>query len=142
MLCPGGCRPRIFACAVIVRSQLGDACNAEVDGLGCGPRRLGPDVGICEVGVVNRALVDTPGACTEALYRTLTREACEAYRKKNAGKPLDEFDPSREIGVTRRFEPYDGAGNIIYQWGKATFRCPRPSAVARPRARPRIRSER
>jgi hypothetical protein len=131
MLCPGGCRPPIFACAVIVRSQLGDSCNAEVDGLGCGPRRPGPDVGICEIGVVNRALVDARNGCTEALFQQLTREACQAYREKNAGKPLDEFDPDRPIGVTRRFEPFDATGNIIYLWGQETFLCPRPRSPPR-----------
>jgi hypothetical protein len=54
-----------------------------------------------------------------------TGEGCAAYRKKNAGRPLDEFDPSRDIQVTRRFERYDAEGNLIDEPGIGEYRCPR-----------------
>lgn len=73
-------------------------------------------------------------SCDELLGRCLHREGCDAYRKKNAAAPLDEFDPSRAIAITRRYEPFDAAGNIILQngWDNFFF-CPPPSRPAAPR---------
>jgi hypothetical protein len=133
MLCAGSCRPRRYGCNVIVRSQMRDRCNAIPAGVGCGPRKPGPDLAQCEVGVVNRVLVDAPGDCTEARFRSITEEGCAAYRKKNAGRPLDEFDPSRDIQVTRRFERYDAEGNLIDEPGIGEYRCPRPPRRPQPR---------
>jgi hypothetical protein len=126
MLCAGICRPRLYGCTVIVRSQMSDRCNAIPAGVGCGPRNPGPALGHCDVGIVNRVLVDGPGDCTETRFRMITAEGCAAYRKKNAGRPLDEFDPDRSIQVTRRFERYDAEGNLVDEPGIGEYWCPRP----------------
>jgi hypothetical protein len=128
VFCRGRCRPAVYGCGIVIRSQMGDRCNAEAHatGLACGPRNPLPDVGICDVGVVHRVLVDAPSACTEAMFRRITREGCEAYRKKNGAKPLDEYDPDRAVRISRRIELYDRTGNMINQRVRDGFLCPPP----------------
>lgn len=58
--------------------------------------------------------------------RALAVEGCAAYRKKNAGKPLDEYDPGRMIHVTERIESFDGGGDLIDGPATRELRCPFP----------------
>jgi hypothetical protein len=99
--------------------------------VGCGPRAPAPLDGLCDIGVVGRLLVADHADCTEARFQALTRDACRVYRSKNAGKPLDEFDPARPIYVSRALEHFDRHGNLINAPEIDNRTCPPP-----PRFRP------
>jgi hypothetical protein len=129
MVCGDRCRPRLVSCAVVVRSQFRDNCYGGPAAIACGPRKPGPDLDVCDIGVVNRELVESLEACDAATFRALTAEACQAYRKKNAGRPLDEFDPDHDIWVTRHLDRFDAGGSLLDgQELTGEFRCPRPNA--------------
>jgi hypothetical protein len=125
MICGDRCRPKLVSCAVVVRSQQRDWCTAVPAGIACGPPRPEPDVTVCEVGVVHRQHVDSPAACNARIWRSLTAEACAAYRKKNAHRPIDQFDPEVPILVTRHLDRYDVGGSLIEGEGlPGAFPCP------------------
>ncbi len=131
MICGKSCRSRVVGCGVVIRAQIRDRCDAARRGLGCGPRAPGPDTTLCDIGVVNRQLVARREDCTAALYERLTAQGCEAFRKKNAARPLDEYDPGWHIHVTRVIDTFDGRGNLVSGEDVADSGCP-----AIPRAYP------
>jgi hypothetical protein len=128
MVCGGRCRPKVYGCSVLVRCQMGDRCNPIPAALGCGPMDPGPDTSRCDVGVVNHELVFARRDCTPARFRRVIDEGCRAYRRKNTGKPLDEYDPSREIPLTIAVLHFDHHGNLIDGPPLAHSQCPPPPA--------------
>jgi hypothetical protein len=98
MICGDECRPKPLSCAVVIRSQQRDHCNATAAGIGCGPRKPAPELDVCDIGVVHRELVDSIGDCDEARFLVVTAAACRAYRQKNAGGPSTSSTPIRTSG--------------------------------------------
>jgi hypothetical protein len=132
MICGDECRPKPLSCAVVIRSQQRDHCNATAAGIGCGPRKPAPELDVCDIGVVHRELVDSIGDCDEARFLVVTAAACRAYRQKNAGRPLDEFDPDQDIRVTRHLDRFDAGGSLREgQLLPGAYSCPPLPAAAK-----------
>jgi hypothetical protein len=130
IICGSQCRSISFGCVVLARSQGPDTCEPTTPGVGCGPRDPGPNLTNCEIGVGYRLLVERRQNCTRRTFQRLTAKACQAYRRKNVDRPLDEFDPSEGIHVTHFVERYNREGDAVGGGPVAELQCP----PARPRS--------
>ena len=131
VVCGERCRPPLFGCTVLLRSQTPDRCSDVPPGIACGPRAPGPEVDHCDIGVLNRELVGKRRDCTAGRFERMTAAACAAYRKKNGRRPLDEFDPSVYIHVSQLVEHYDVQGNVAGGRAVAETHCPPVAAGPR-----------
>jgi len=125
IVCGTSCRPRVVGCFVLVRSQARDECDAQFQpAQACVASLPGPDLDACDIGVTDRELVARRADCTPARFARMTLKACDAYRKKNAGRPVDEFDPAWPIRVSQNIERYDEHGSVRGGWIIAEISCP------------------